>query len=161
MGYVKVADRFCVFRESRKEEYVGGVAVSEHGFFFFLSSTSSGAMLALLMNLFGATGLGGWLARWAERRSTLLRPRRTVPLENLPAEITGDPEWPFPLEGGLVAVIPRAPTVEIEFSRLTGLKVRTPDQEFHVAMSFGGHRAKLARLEEMGWPVEHRRAKLF
>jgi hypothetical protein len=106
----------------------------------------------------GALGalLGIALGRLGKRKPLIEAGSKLVEttVEDLPDDITGDPDWPAGIREGPVIVIPREAVVSVRYSFWQwGIFVQTEKVELRIEPPFFGRRKVLAFLREAGWDL--------
>jgi hypothetical protein len=144
MKYKIIARKFAL---GHFKECFGPCVVSKDAIYLIIDPTLS----------VGGVGLGPAIANLANEAMSSAVAKADTPytqeLEELPSEVTGDPEWPVTQTTGRVFVVPRESVTQLKYPWWGGLTIITPQQKFQVSPNMFLRKGVVRFLKEQGWEL--------
>lgn len=133
------------------QEFLGPVVVSSQTMYLFIQVNATAVMGAM-------HGLAGALLTSALQELTKPKEDSIQECEavDLPAEITGHPDWPKrarPTKGLRVVAIPRSAIESMRHPWWGSLQLRVNGQRLNVKVSFFRRKKTIMLLQQLGYPI--------
>lgn len=144
--YLHVANKVLIGKGLKAKQFLGAIVASRQAFFMHLASGELGLYGGLVGGIVGAIA-GALLESAAKTQRQIME----IDLSDLPAEISGHPDWPIKRKKGRLVVVPRSAVISVRYSFWTTFDLQTDAQVFRVELRFLARRRILGFLRDAGW----------